>query len=141
MSPLLEQGKGVTTQYEMKSAEKIGLLKLDVLGLRTVTVLHHAEEAIRRRAPGFSMEDIPGDDPETLKMISSGDTTAVFQLESSGMRDALRKIGVNRFDDITAAVAIYRPGSMHMIDLTPRTRRKCSGVRASPIPIPPSRKS
>ena len=111
------KGKGVTTQYEMKAAEKIGLLKLDVLGLRTVTVLHHTEEAIKLYKPEFSIEDIPFDDIRTLEMISSGDTTAVFQLESSGMREALRKIGVNRFDDVTAAVAIYRPGAMHMIDL------------------------
>lgn len=126
--------KGVTTQYEMKSAEKIGLLKLDVLGLRTVTVLHHAEEAIRRREPDFSVADIPGDDPETLKMISSGDTTAVFQLESSGMRDALRKIGVSSFDDITAAVAIYRPGSMHMIDLYAENKEKV--IRGESITYP-----
>ena len=116
--------KGVTTQFEMKSAEKIGLLKLDVLGLRTVTVLHHAAEAIKNRVPDFTIESIPDNDPETFRMISSGDTTAVFQLESSGMRDALRKIGVNSLDDVTAAVAIYRPGSMHMIDLYGENKKK-----------------
>lgn len=116
--------KGVTTQYEMKSAEKIGLLKLDVLGLRTVTVIQHAEQDIRELIPGFSIESIPFDDAETLAMISSGDTTAVFQLESTGMREALRKIGVNSFDDVTAAVAIYRPGSMHMIDLYAENKEK-----------------
>ncbi|MCK5132329.1 MAG: DNA polymerase III subunit alpha [Candidatus Sabulitectum sp.] len=118
--------KGVTTQYEMKAAEKIGLLKLDVLGLRTVTVIHHAEEAIRLYKPDFSIEEIPYDDSATFKMISSGDTSAVFQLESSGMREALRKIGVNRFDDVTAAVAIYRPGSMHMIDIYAANKEKAA---------------
>ncbi len=128
--------KGVTTQYEMKSAEKIGLLKLDVLGLRTVTVIHHAVEDIRRTIPGFSIEEVPSDDQATLEMISSGDTTAVFQLESSGMRDALRKIGVNRFDDVTAAVAIYRPGSMHMIDLYAQNKEKSSRGESIQYPHP-----
>jgi len=126
--------KGVTTQYEMKSAEKIGLLKLDVLGLRTVTVIHHAEKAIRDRIPEFSIDSVPFDDPETLAMISSGDTTAVFQLESSGMRDALRKIGVNSFNDVTAAVAIYRPGSMHMIDLYAENKERA--LRGEKITYP-----
>ncbi|PIE52135.1 DNA polymerase III subunit alpha [Candidatus Fermentibacteria bacterium] len=116
--------KGVTTQYEMKSAEKIGLLKLDVLGLRTVTVIHHAEQAIRNRIPDFSIETVPMDDKKTLQIIGSGETTAVFQLESAGMREALKKIGVSSLDDVTAAVAIYRPGSMHMIDHYGENKRK-----------------
>lgn len=128
--------KGVTTQYEMKSAEKIGLLKLDVLGLRTVTVLHHAQQDIRKQNPGFSIESIPDDDSDTFEMISRGDTTAVFQLESSGMRDALRKIGVNRFDDVTAAVAIYRPGSMHMIDLYAENKQKTARGEKISYPHP-----
>ncbi len=118
--------KGTTTQYEMKAAEKIGLLKLDVLGLRTVTVIHHAEEAIKQYKPDFSIDTIPYDDAPTFEMISSGNTSAIFQLESSGMREALRKIGVNRFDDVTAAVAIYRPGSMHMIDIYAANKEKAA---------------
>lgn len=128
--------KGVTTQYEMKSAERMGLLKLDVLGLRTVTVIHHAEEDIRSVDPAFSIENVPDDDPETLRMIGEGDTTAVFQLESTGMREALRKIGVNRFDDVTAAVAIYRPGSMHMIDLYAENKRKAAEGKRISYPHP-----
>ncbi|MCD4707037.1 MAG: DNA polymerase III subunit alpha [Candidatus Sabulitectum sp.] len=128
--------KGVTTQYEMKAAEKIGLLKLDVLGLRTVTVIHHAEEAIRQYKPDFAIEKVPFDDPQTLEMISSGDTAAVFQLESSGMREALRKIGVNRFDDVTAAVAIYRPGSMHMIDIYATNKGKAARGESISYPHP-----
>lgn len=116
--------KGVTTQFEMKSAEKIGLLKLDVLGLRTVTVIHHAEQSIRKRIPDFCIEAVSDSDTDTFEMISSGDTTAVFQLESTGMREALRKIGVNSLDDVTAAVAIYRPGSMHMIDIYGENKKK-----------------
>jgi DNA polymerase-3 subunit alpha len=122
----LSREKGVTTQFEKKSAEKVGLLKLDVLGLRTATVIHHAVGMARRRDPGLDLEKLPLDDRETLEMLSRGETTAVFQLESSGMREALRKIGVDRFDDVTAAVAIFRPGSMHMIDMYAENKRKAS---------------
>ncbi len=118
--------KGITTQFEKKSAEKIGLLKLDVLGLRTATVIHHAVELARRRDPQFDIESIPFDDPPTLELLSRGETTAVFQLESSGMREALRKIGVDRFDDVTAAVAIFRPGSMQMIDLYAKNKLRAA---------------
>lgn len=128
--------KGVTTQYEMKAAEKIGLLKLDVLGLRTVTVIHHAEEAIRQHKPEFSIEKVLYNDSPTLEMISSGDTAAIFQLESSGMREALRKIGVNRFDDVTAAVAIFRPGSMHMIDIYATNKGKAARGESISYPHP-----
>lgn len=119
-----KKDKGITTQYDMKAAEKIGLLKLDVLGLRTVTVLHHAEQAIRKNKPDFELNNLPFNDKETLAMISSGETTAVFQVESTGMRGALKKIGISRFDDLTAAVAIYRPGSMHMIDIYAANKEK-----------------
>ncbi len=112
----------ITTQYEMKSLDSAGLLKLDVLGLRTVTVLQKAELLARRRDPGLDVRSLPLSDPETFAMLANGDTTGVFQLESSGMRDALRRIGVNSFRDITAAVAIFRPGSMDMID--PYARNK-----------------
>ncbi len=128
--------KGVTTQYEMKAAEKIGLLKLDVLGLRTVTVIDHAEKAVKQREPDFSIEKIPFDDKPTLEMISQGRTSAVFQLESSGMREALRKIGVNRFDDVTAAVAIYRPGSMDMVDTYAENKQKVSRGEKISYPHP-----
>ncbi len=119
-----KKDKGDTTQYDMKAAEKIGLLKLDVLGLRTVTVLHHAEKAIQKTNPDFKLNNVLFDDKETLDMISSGETTAVFQVESTGMRGALKKIGISKFDDLTAAVAIYRPGSMHMIDIYAANKEK-----------------
>jgi DNA polymerase-3 subunit alpha len=128
--------KGVTTQYEMKAAEKIGLLKLDVLGLRTVTVIDYAEKAVKSYKPEFSIARIPYDDQPTLEMISSGRTSAVFQLESSGMREALRKIEVSRFGDVTAAVAIYRPGSMHMIDIYADNKKRASRGEAISYPHP-----
>ena len=115
--PLCSAKEGITTQYEKKSAEKVGLLKLDLLGLRNVTIIHRAEGLVRRRDPDFRVKDLSFDDRKTLELMSRGETAGVFQLESSGMRDALRKINVNSFDDIVAAVAIFRPGSMDMIDL------------------------
>lgn len=116
--PLYRTKEGeITTQYEKKAAERIGLPKLDVLGLRTITVIRHARDMARRKAPGLKLYDMSYDDPATFRLIGSGETTGVFQLESSGMREALRKMDVDKFDDITAAVAIYRPGSMHMIDM------------------------
>ena len=115
--PLCSAKEGITTQYEKKSAEKIGLLKLDLLGLRNVTIIHRAEKLVRRRVPEFSIKNLSFDDRKTLELMGRGETVGVFQLESSGMRDALRKINVSSFDDIVAAVAIFRPGSMDMIDL------------------------
>lgn len=114
--PLCRAKDEMTTQYEMKSLDRAGLLKLDVLGLRTTTVLQQAERMAVERGAVLSLADLPLDDPDSLSLLRSGETTGVFQLESSGMRDALRRIGVDRFADITAAVAIFRPGSMHMID-------------------------
>jgi DNA polymerase-3 subunit alpha len=122
--PLYKTKEGeITTQFEKKAAEKIGLLKLDVLGLRTITVIRHAADLARRRDPSLSLEDLDFDDPDTYSLIRSGDTIGVFQLESSGMREALRKIGVSRLDDVVASVAIFRPGSMHMIDLYAENKR------------------
>lgn len=115
--PLCSAKEGITTQYEKKSAEKVGLLKLDLLGLRNVTIIHRAEGLVRRRDPEFRVKNLLFDDRKTLELMSRGETAGVFQLESSGMRDALRKINVSSFNDIVAAVAIFRPGSMDMIDL------------------------
>lgn len=115
--PMCVAKEVLTTQFEKKDTEKTGLLKLDLLGLRNVTVLHHSEQMVRKEEPDFKISEIPLDDAKTIRSIAAGDTTGVFQLESSGMRDALRKINVTTFDDIVAAVAIYRPGSMDMIDL------------------------
>ncbi|MCD4775840.1 MAG: DNA polymerase III subunit alpha [Candidatus Aegiribacteria sp.] len=115
--PLYSAKEGITTQYEKKSAEKVGLLKLDLLGLRNVTIIHRAQKMIRRKESGLEVKELPFNDPETLELIGRGETAGVFQLESSGMREALRKIDVNSFDDVVAAVAIFRPGSMDMIDL------------------------
>ncbi len=103
------------TQFNMKYVEQAGLVKFDFLGLKTLTVLVKAEALIRRRAPEVDLATIPLDDQRTYEMLSRGDATGVFQLESSGMRDVLRKLKPDRFEDIIAVVALYRPGPMDNI--------------------------
>jgi DNA polymerase III subunit alpha len=131
--PLARAKDEITTQYEMNSLDSVGLLKLDVLGLRTVTVLQQAERLIRDRGVEIDVANLPMDDDVTLRMLAGGDTTGVFQLESSGMRDALRRIGVSSFSDITAAVAIFRPSSMEMIDPFARNKRLFESGNSSAI--------
>ncbi|MEN8208546.1 MAG: DNA polymerase III subunit alpha, partial [Candidatus Fermentibacteria bacterium] len=86
-------------------------------------VIHRAQELIRRKEPGMEVTELPFTDSETFEIIRNGDTAGVFQLESSGMREALRKINVSCFDDVIAAVAIFRPGSMDMIDLYAKNKK------------------
>jgi DNA polymerase-3 subunit alpha len=100
------------TQFNMKDVEQAGLVKFDFLGLKTLTVLTQAEALVRRRDPEFSLAGIPLDDPKTFQILGHGDSTGVFQLESSGMRDVLRRMKPDRFEDIIALVALYRPGPM-----------------------------
>jgi DNA polymerase-3 subunit alpha len=112
--PLYRTNKNeITTQYDMKAVQRIGLLKIDFLGLRTLTVIQHALNAVRQlRGLEIDWSSVPLDDADTLRLLSRGETVGVFQLESSGMRDLLRKIGVESFEDIVAANALYRPGPM-----------------------------
>ena len=103
------------TQFNMKWVEKAGLVKFDFLGLKTLTVLQRAVDFIARRGTQIDLADIPLDDKATYEMLSNGDTVGVFQLESSGMRDVLRGLRPDRFEDIIAVVALYRPGPMENI--------------------------
>ena len=103
------------TQFNMKWVEKAGLVKFDFLGLKTLTVLQRAIEFIVKRGIKIDLADIPLDDAKTFEMLSQGDTVGVFQLESSGMRDVLRGLKPDRFEDIIAVVALYRPGPMENI--------------------------
>ncbi|MGH2830963.1 MAG: DNA polymerase III subunit alpha, partial [Actinomycetota bacterium] len=100
------------TQFNMKYVEQAGLVKFDFLGLKTLTVLAQARDLVAERDEGFDLSNLPLDDVPTYEMLSRGDTTGVFQLEGSGMRDVLRKLKPNRFEDIIALVALYRPGPM-----------------------------
>ncbi|HXX56665.1 MAG TPA: DNA polymerase III subunit alpha [Thermodesulfovibrionales bacterium] len=106
----------ITTQFDMGAVESIGLLKFDFLGLKTLTVLERTLEYIKANGRELSLPDIPFDDQETYSLLSSGQTTGVFQLESEGMRDILRRMQPNRFEDLIALVALYRPGPMGWID-------------------------
>ncbi len=103
------------TQFSMKFVEQAGLVKFDFLGLKTLTVLALAQSLVRRRVPDFDIGSIPLDDRPTYDMLTRGDTMGVFQLESSGMRDVLHKLKPDRFEDIIALVALYRPGPMDNI--------------------------
>ncbi len=100
------------TQFNMKWVEPAGLVKFDFLGLKTLTVLAEAERLARRRDPDFSIAGISLDDKQTYEMLGRGETIGVFQLESAGMRKALVEMHADRFEDIIALVALYRPGPM-----------------------------
>ncbi|OYQ18693.1 DNA polymerase III subunit alpha [Elstera cyanobacteriorum] len=103
------------TQFNMKFVEQAGLVKFDFLGLKTLTVLVRAVELIAQRGITIDLAQIPLDDAATYKMLSRGDATGVFQLESSGMRDVLRNLRPDRVEDLIAVVALYRPGPMDNI--------------------------
>jgi DNA polymerase-3 subunit alpha len=108
-----EAAKDVVTQFDMKGVEDIGLIKFDFLGLKTLTLIDHILKLIVRAGkPAVDMARLPMDDEEAFKLLCRGDTTGVFQLESSGMREILIKLRPNRFEDIIALVALYRPGPL-----------------------------
>ncbi len=111
--PLFKSSKDeVTTQYDMKSLEAIGLLKMDFLGLRTLTVIDDTVKMLRERGVEINMKGLPLDDPKTFALLSRGETVGVFQFESSGMRDYLRKLKPEMLEDMTAMNALYRPGPL-----------------------------
>ncbi|HVV91352.1 MAG TPA: DNA polymerase III subunit alpha, partial [Solirubrobacterales bacterium] len=106
----------IVTQYSMGPVEEIGLLKMDFLGLRNLDVIEDAIDIIRRsRGEEIQMDSIPLDDKKTYEMLARGDSTGVFQFESDGMRDALRRVGPTEFRDLVALGALYRPGAMAYI--------------------------
>ncbi|MET0688875.1 MAG: DNA polymerase III subunit alpha [Methyloceanibacter sp.] len=104
------------TQFNMKWAEAAGLVKFDFLGLKTLTVIETARELLARRGVTLDPARLPLDDAASYALLACGDTVGVFQLEGAGMRDALRKLKPDRFEDIIAIVALYRPGPMDNID-------------------------
>jgi len=119
--PLFKGSKDeITTQFDMKMVEEIGLLKMDFLGLRTLTVIDDAVRMIEKNHPDTKLDinNIPVDDAEVYKHFAAGNTIGIFQFESSGMRDYLRKLKPENFTDITAMNALYRPGPLDsgMID-------------------------
>ena len=114
--PLQKNGDVITTQFTMGEIEKLGLLKMDFLGLRTLTVIHDTlEEIVRQGDPAPEFETLGDDDPAVYALISAGDTDGVFQLESSGMRVFLQQFKPDCFEDIIAGISLYRPGPMDQI--------------------------
>jgi DNA polymerase-3 subunit alpha len=115
--PLCRAGDDVTTQWDMTAVEKIGLLKMDFLGLRTLSTMQRAVRLIREhRSEDVDLDEVPLDDPKVYEVFRRGETRGVFQFESAGMRDLLQKLGPDKLDDLVAANALYRPGPMVMID-------------------------
>ena len=114
--PLQTNDDVITTQFPMGTVEALGLLKMDFLGLRTLNVIMDTIEMARDRlGPDFRASDIPMDEPEVYRMISAGDTEGIFQLESSGMTSFLMNMKPGSFEDIIAAISLYRPGPMESI--------------------------
>ena len=113
--PLSRNDDTIVTQYTMTTIEELGLLKMDFLGLRNLTVIRDAELQIRKMLPDFSMDHIPDDDPDTFRMLTEGKTQGVFQLESTGMTGVCVNMKASSIEDITAIVALYRPGPMDSI--------------------------
>jgi DNA polymerase III subunit alpha len=120
----------IVTQYSMGPIEELGLLKMDFLGLRNLDVIEDAIEIIQRsRGETIDMEQIPIDDAKTYAMLAGGDSTGVFQFESEGMRDALRKVKPTEFADLVALGALYRPGAMAYIPAYAKGKKDPSTVR------------
>ncbi len=115
--PLTRGNEGeVVTQYDMGAITEVGLLKMDFLGLKNLTVIQEAVRHIRKRIPDFVVEDVPLDDFATFEILNRGETMGVFQLESGGMVETCRKYQIEKIDDIIDLLALYRPGAMQFID-------------------------
>ena len=120
----------IVTQYSMGPIEELGLLKMDFLGLRNLDVIEDAIDIIERsRGERIDMEAIPIDDAKTYAMLAAGDSTGVFQFESDGMRDALKKVKPTEFADLVALGALYRPGAMAYIPTYAKGKKDPTTVR------------
>ena len=113
--PLARNDESIVCQYNMITLEELGLLKMDFLGLRNLTVLDDAVKMVHRHTPDFDLEKIPMDDPEVFQMLTEGRTSGVFQMESTGMTGVCLGLKPQSIEDITAIIALYRPGPMESI--------------------------
>ncbi|MDR0354099.1 MAG: DNA polymerase III subunit alpha, partial [Opitutaceae bacterium] len=135
--PLSLQEEDVTVQYDMGAVTELGLLKMDFLGLKTLTVIADAVENVRATDPAqktFDIDTIPLDDPKTYALLNAGKTIGIFQLESTGMQNAARQIGITTIDDINAISALYRPGPMQFIPDYARGKKNPAAI-AYPHPL------
>ncbi len=122
--PLQYENDGFTAQYTMTELERLGLLKMDFLGLRNLTIIRRACDLIREKEPEFNIEKIDENDKAVYKMLSEGGTVGVFQFESAGMTSVLMRLKPSSIEDLTAAIALYRPGPMNSIPKYIENRHK-----------------
>jgi len=127
--PLYKSGDDqVVTQFDMDQLKDIGLLKMDFLGLRTLTVIDYAVKAVRRQHPDFDIEQIPWDDPESFAMLARGETMGLFQIEAGWVADVLKGMKPTRFEDIIATISLCRPGPMEHIPDYIKGKQNPTGV-------------
>ncbi|MBR0467031.1 MAG: DNA polymerase III subunit alpha [Clostridia bacterium] len=132
--PLATNDDAIVTQYTMTTIEQLGLLKMDFLGLRTLTVIKDTEEMVKRENPDFFADNIPIDDKETYEMMSEGATEGVFQFESEGMKNVLRRLKPEKLEDLIAVISLYRPGPMESIDTYIENRHNPQNIKyATPL--------
>ena len=127
--PLASNDGVAVTQFTMTTIEELGLLKMDFLGLRTLTVLADSEREVRRREPDFSIDKIDYNDPEVFDMLSQGDVSGVFQFEGNGMRQVIMGLQPKGLEDLIAVISLYRPGPMNSIPTYLHNRHHPEDVR------------
>ena len=127
--PLSVNDGAIVTQYTMTALEELGLLKMDFLGLRNLTVISDTQKFIREKHPDFDIEKIPLDDKPTLEMMGEGMTDGVFQFESEGMKNCLRKMKPDSIEDLIAIISLYRPGPMESIPKYIHNRKNPQDIR------------
>jgi len=139
--PLATSNGAVVTQFDMDTIAKLGLLKFDFLALRYLSIINEACAYVAEKEPSFDINKIPLDDADTYKLISAGKTLGLFQLESAGMRQMLTELRPDCFDDIIAAIALYRPGPMDSIPQYIEARHNPEKVKYDPPELEPILKS
>ncbi|HEY6206845.1 MAG TPA: DNA polymerase III subunit alpha, partial [Chthoniobacterales bacterium] len=123
------KGNDVLTQYPMDPLNDLGLLKMDFLGLKTLTVIEDTVNLIRQREPEFSLKNIPLDDPAAFALYNRGETIGLFQMESGGMTSLSKQLDVRKLDDIIALIALYRPGPMELIPEYVRAKKGTAPIK------------
>ena len=127
--PLATNDESIVTQFTMTTIEELGLLKMDFLGLRTLTVINDCVKMIQKKNPNFDIEKIPLDDMKAYSLFSNGQTDGVFQCESSGMRSVFMRLKPTNLEDIIAVISLYRPGPMDSIDSYIENRHNSENIR------------
>lgn len=127
--PLARNDEAAVTQFTMTTIEELGLLKMDFLGLRNLSVIDNAVKMIQKKQPGFSADALPEDDPDAYRMIASGATEGIFQFESGGMRRLIMQAKPTRLEDLIAIISLYRPGPMQFIPMYVSNRTNPALVR------------